>query len=62
MRIWVGTMAQALYTIFKSVKIWYIKKDAYVNFFLSFFFMELDVCGDYLIHCFYALTFCIWHC
>lgn len=62
MRIWVGTMTQALYIIFKSVKIWYIKKDAYVNFLFLFLLMEIDVYGGYLIHCFCALTFCIWHC
>lgn len=62
MRIWVGSTTQTLYIIFKSAKIWSIK-DAYVNFFSScFFWVALDVFGgDYLIHCFCALTFCIWH-
>lgn len=38
-------MAQALYIIFKSVKIWYIKKDAYVKFFLPVFLWNLMFVG-----------------
>lgn len=38
-------MAQALYMIFKSIKIWYIKEDAYVGFFLPVFIWNLMFVG-----------------